>query len=160
MDQQMTDGSGAMRVLLRSHVERCLQDLWGSTELHVDDDGDYPFRSGTAACWVSVVEEPAPGVRVFGYGARELRRSADLVREVNELSSRHGFAKVVLVDGIALVSAYLHWSGVNRLSLDQAMRDVGDVAGEIGPLLAAVYGGRTPFASPASADQDTTEEAA
>ena len=43
-----------MEHLVRSHVERCLQDIWQVCRVAVDDDGDYPFRAGVAACWVRV----------------------------------------------------------------------------------------------------------
>jgi hypothetical protein len=42
---------------LRSHVERCLEDHWGVHPLIVDVDGDYPFRWGTACCYVSILDD-------------------------------------------------------------------------------------------------------
>ena len=56
--------------MLRSHVERCLQDIWGVHDLVIDDDGDYPYRHGTAMCWVSPFDGPVPEVRVFTHAAQ------------------------------------------------------------------------------------------
>ena len=43
-------GVGMTELLwVRSHVERLLQDEWDACRVAADDDGDYPFRRGTAA---------------------------------------------------------------------------------------------------------------
>lgn len=85
------------RVLLRSHLERCLQDIWTRPDLNTDADGDYPFRRGSAMCWVSLPAGPVAGVRVFAHAAAGLKASAKLL------------------------------------------------ADDLGPLLASVYGGHTPY---------------
>ena len=61
---------------LRSHVERLLQDEWGVCRVVPDADGDYPYRSGTAACWVQVLDYERPMVRVFAHAAVGIPRSA------------------------------------------------------------------------------------
>ena len=131
--------------MLRSHVERCLQDIWDTRDLVIDDDGDYPYRHGTAMCWVSLFGGPVPGVRVFANAAYGLKCSARLLREVNDLNGRSTWARVVLQDGVVRVSAELHWAAVDRLALEQAAGAVASVADDIGALLAAVYGGHTAF---------------
>lgn len=80
MDEELTAAEMQERlvVLLRSHVERCLQQIWDTPDLVTDTDGDYPYRWGTAACWVSVQPDP-PAVRVFGYAARGVRPTAALL---------------------------------------------------------------------------------
>jgi len=149
------------QVLLRSHLERCLQDIWDTRELMTDTDQDYPYRHGTAMCWVSLLDGPAPGVRVFAHAAYALRTSAKLLREVNELNVRSRWAKVAYHDGIVRVSAELHWGAVDRLAMEQAIRVVGEVADDIGSLLATVYGGSTPFPPELEEqDQNADEEAA
>lgn len=149
------------QVLLRSHVERCLQDIWTTTELTTDGDQDYPYRTGTAMCWVSLVGGPVLGVRVFAHAAYGLRTSSKLIREVNEINARSAWAKVAFHDGIVMVCTELHWAAVDRLALAQAIGAVGEVADQIGPLLAGVYGGQTPHpVAVVGQDQNATEEAA
>lgn len=148
-------------VMLRSHVERCLQDIWGTRELVTDVDEDYPYREGTAMAWVSVVAGPPPSVRVFAHAAYGLRRSAKLLGEVNDLNARSRWAKVAFAHGIVQVSIELPPAAVDRLTLANAITAVGEVADSVGSLLAAVYGGRTPMpALTQEHDQNTTEEAA
>ncbi len=146
-------------VMLRSHTERCLQDIWGTSRLRTDADEDYPYRHGTAMCWVSVQQGPEPGLRVFAHAALGLKRSARLLTELNELNTSSRWARVGLVDGIALVSAELHWSAVDRLALAHAVRAVGQVADDVGTLLATVYGGDTPFPAD-EPQQDRAEDEA
>ena len=110
------------QVLLRSHVERCLQDIWDVPDLVIDDDGDYPYRRGTAMCWVSPFDGPVPGVRVFAHAAYGLKPSAKLLREVNDLNVRSTWARVAFQNGVVRVSAELHWAAVDRLALEQAAR--------------------------------------
>lgn len=148
-------------VMLRSHVERCLQDIWDDPAPATDGDGDYPYRYGTAACWVSLMQGPEPGVRVFAHAAVGLRPSAKLTREVNELNDKAMWVKVVLAGRLVGVSTVLHWSAVDRIALELALRQVGAIADDIGVLLAGVYGGHTPYsAEELGQDQPMGDEAA
>ena len=147
--------------MLRSHVERCLQDIWGVPELVVDEDGDYHFRHGTAACWVSLDGTAGDGVRVIANAAVGLKPSARLLREVNDLNVGARWVRVTLNRGIVHVSRELHWTAVERMPLQQAIHGVGSVADHIGLLLASVHGGQTPFpAQPTEQDSATDEGAA
>ena len=145
-----------MDEMFRSHVERCLQDVWECGELVADDDGDYPYRDGTAACWVSVHTGPKPGVRVFAYAAVGLKRTARLLTEVNELNSRSRWARIFWDSGTVHVAAEIPWTAVDRPTLLHYTETVGSVADDIGDMLAVVHGGSTPF--PAE-DQPETETA-
>jgi hypothetical protein len=145
-DSLAAESERLSRVMLRSHVERCLQDIWDVPRPAVDGDGDYPFRHGTAMCWVTLMlDSPVAGVRVLGHAATGLRSSAKLLGELNELNNRSRWARVALAGGVVEVRVELHWAAVGRHSLDQAIGSVGQVADDVGALLATVYGGRTPF---------------
>lgn len=54
---------------VRSHVERLLQDEWDVCRVTTDGDGDHPFRNGTAADWVAVLDSEPVMVRVFAHAA-------------------------------------------------------------------------------------------
>jgi predicted heme/steroid binding protein len=150
-----------MQVMLRSHVERCLHDIWGTYDLVLDVDEDYPYRTGTAMCWVSLLDGPPLGVRVFAHAAYGLKPSAKLIREVNDLNARNRWARIAFQHGVYRVSTELHWAAVDRLALEQATRVVGEFANVIGPLLAAVFGGHPNFPPEVEQqDQNSDEEAA
>lgn len=130
---------------LRSHVELCLRDVWQQQELVVDDDGDYPFRAQTAACWVRVVIGPPHFVRVFAHAALGLKPTAAVLREVNDINVRARAGRVCLADGILVVERSLPATAVGRSELADMCAEVGVVAAELGAAIAAVHGGQTPF---------------
>ena len=139
---------------LRSHVEVLLQDEWGRCRVRPDGDGDYPFRCGTAACWVSVLDGPRPMVSVTAHAAIDVKTSAALLRELNSIQLRALTASVCVDDGIVLVSQTLDAAGLTRASLRQALHAVGGMADDIGALLAAMFDGRTPYpAEPTTVDE-------
>lgn len=130
---------------LRSHVERCLQDVWDVCRVVADGDGQYPFRFGTAGGFVAVEAGDPPVVRVWAEAVTGTRRTARLLIEINEVNARSRTAHAFFDHGSVVVEQALHADGVNRDTLAQAFASVGTVADDIGAMIAAVYGGRTPF---------------
>ena len=161
-----------MEHLVRSHVERCLQDIWGVWQLPLDEEGDYPFRAGVAACWVRVDVQVPVLVRVFGHAVVDVKRSAGLLRELNDLNSRarttsvawdasvggvtvgtgHGSGRGGGV-GVVRVSTMVHPDGLGRRSLRHALDAVASVSNDVGPMVAGVFGGTTPYAARRSDDE-------
>ncbi len=134
-----------MTRMLRSHVERALQEIWSHTELATDADDDYPFRSQTSMCWVSIVGGSQPGVRVFALAANEVPRSRKMLTELTELNLRSRWASISWDDGAIVVDAAIHWMSVDKPAIERALDSVTTVADEIGVMVAAVFGGSTPF---------------
>lgn len=132
--------------MFRSHVERCLQDLWERPDLLTDPDGDYPFRAVTSMCWVRVERDPS-AVRVFAYAATGVKRSAKLLTELNELNRSARWVTLHWYAGTVVVERALATTEVDRDSLRFALEAVVSVADEIGPMVAAVHGGGTPLES-------------
>ena len=133
-----------MEHLVRSHVERCLQDIWQVCRVPTDDDGDYPFRAGTAACWVRVDSQLPVLVRVFGHAVVDVKRTAGLLRELNDVNSRARTTSAAWDAGVVRVSAMVHPEALGRASLRHALDAVATVSNDLGPMLASVYGGSTP----------------
>ncbi|WP_460866281.1 T3SS (YopN, CesT) and YbjN peptide-binding chaperone 1 [Rhodococcus aerolatus] len=131
---------------LRSHVRLLLQEHWGSTRVEVDGDGDIPFRCGSAACWVSVHDaDGAPFVRVWAQAALEVACTKALLVELNDINVRSAFVTVSWHHGAVFVEHALAGPAVVADALGAACDRVGQVADEIGPLLAAMFTGRTPY---------------
>lgn len=146
---------------VRSHVERLLQDEWGICRTVQDDDGDYHFRHGTAACWVSILDTgDVPLVRVFAYAADGIKPSAALLRELNDIQLRCATAAVMWSGKRILVSQTISPVGLTQPVLAQAVEAVGNVADDIGLLLAGVFGGSTPYPVELPESEDEEEEAA
>jgi hypothetical protein len=138
--------------LVRSHVERCLQDIWKVGCPDVDEEGDYPFRTKACHGWVRVEAQPPMLVRVFAHVAYEVKRSAALLQELNALNVRSRMATVCWADGTVAVHSALPVDAVDRASLRVALDTVTKVADDISELVAAVFGGRVPAPSPEGAE--------
>lgn len=130
---------------VRSHVERLLQDEWSACQVVADDDGDYAFGWLTAACWVQVMSEEPYYVRVFAHAALDVTPSAKLLRELNDIQLRTLTATIAVRERIVFVAQTISPIGLTRPVLAQAMQAVGGVASDIGVLVAAMFGGCTPF---------------
>jgi YD repeat-containing protein len=132
--------------LARSHVERCLQSLWNVHDLHPDADGHYPYCSGTAACWIGVDGGDPPVVTAVACAAVGVKKSMKLFGELNELNARGRTTRVYWDDGEILVEQTMLANTVDRRALAHAGQSVAAVANDIGPVIAAVFGGCTPLA--------------
>jgi len=130
---------------VRSHVELLLQREWQVCRVLADDDGDFPYRHGTAACYVSVLDLDPPMVRVFAHAAYGLKPTLKVLRELNEIQGRSLSARIELRRDVVVVSQTISPVGLTQSVLAQAMDAVNTVADDIGTLLAVMFDGATPF---------------
>lgn len=148
---------------ITAHVELCLQDVWNCHRVEQDADGDFPYRCETAAGYVRVEGGRVPLVRVFAVAAHGVPRSAKLLTELNQVNASSRSAHVYWQDGTVYVEEAMPASSAERHSLTHACRSVGKVADDIGSLVAAVFGGSTPYQSATDdvddADFDACDEA-
>jgi hypothetical protein len=131
--------------LVRSHVERCLQDIWELSSLELDGEGDYPFRSGSCVGWVTVETQRPKLVRVIMHAAYGVKQSAALLRELNTINSRARFASVSWSAGVVTVQWALAAESFDRASLHLALDTVTTVANDIAELISTVFGGQVPL---------------
>jgi hypothetical protein len=135
--------------LLRAHVERVLEDYWEVRRVERDAEGDYPYRCGTAACWVQVrpADGPTvpPAVVVVSKAALGLKPSAGLRREIIEMNDHARWCKVSLDKDQVWVERILDLHAASPESVQLACWTVGAVADDIGTPLAVMYGGSTPY---------------
>lgn len=140
---------------IRSHVERLLAEEWNVCRVHADGDGDYPWTHGTTAGWVSVV--PAGDsymVRIWAHAAYEVKSSAKLLRELNEIQSGSLSTAICLAGHIVGVEQTISPIGLSQPVLAQALDAVRTVANDVGLLLAGMYGGRTPLPAVATSESE------
>jgi hypothetical protein len=141
-------------IWIRSHVERLLQEQWDVGRVTTDSDGDWLFRIGTAACWVSVIETDPIMVRVTAQAAVAVRSSARLLRELNTIQIHALSANLLLTGDTVLVTQTLSPIGLSQPVLAQAMQAVGSVANKVGVLIAGMYGGATPYPAGSEESED------
>ncbi len=142
-----------------SHVERCLEEAWNRCRVAADQDGDFSFRAGTAACYVSVVAHVPLRVRVWAVAAHSVKSTARLLNELNDANGSSLCAHVYAKNGLVIVEDVLTAPAVNAQALSQACDAVSQLAESLGGMIAAVFGGSTPF-PPVEAPADDAEGAA
>ena len=141
--------------LARSHVERCLQDLWSVERVLSDADGDYCYGSGSAACYIGLDSAEPVVVKAVACAAGEVKKTAKLLNELNEvnarcpclLDQRHGAGRA---DPFA--------ETVDRRSLAHAGQSVAHLGNDLGPMIAAVCGGRALLEGDTAPDDHRVEE--
>jgi hypothetical protein len=133
-----------------------LQRQWDLCRVVMDCDGDYPFRHGTAACYVSVLDTDPPMVRVFAHAAYGLKPTLKVLREINDIQRRALSARVELRNDVVVVSQTISPVSLTQPVLAQAMDSVATIAGDIGTLFAAMFDGRTPFDAEVPDSEDAT----
>jgi len=132
----------------RAFVERTMQELWESPEVEPDEDGDYPFTDGSALAYVSVDPEPRLGVCIWSYAAFEVKGSASVLRELNDLNAGARLCKVMWQEGAVRVELRLPADQVSAESLARACGHVQGMSTDIGPMFAVVHGGESVLAEP------------
>lgn len=146
-----------VRLVFRSHVENCLKGIWETCELEQDSDGDYAFLLGESPAWVSVADHSlTPAVRVFAYACVDVRRTAKLLTELNEINAASELARAYWANGNVVVAASLPWQLLDERALQYLMDQIGAVVGRVSELIAVVHGGRLPLEclEAAAADDD------
>lgn len=128
--------------LVRSHVERCLQDIWETSKVTMDGEGDYPFRAGTCVGWVTIEQQRPMLVRVIMHAAYEVKQNAALLRELNAINARSRFASVCWSAGVVTVQWALGVETLDRNGLQHALDTVTTVANDIAELIVTVFGGQ------------------
>jgi hypothetical protein len=127
----------------RAFVEQSLQEVFETSEVVRDGDGDYPFGDGSLTAYVTLEPVPALGVCVWCYPAHRVKGSLSVLREVNELNMGSALCKVMWCNGLIRVELRLPADQVSAESLGRACGHVRSCMSSIGDLFAVVYGGES-----------------
>ena len=130
----------------RSHVERCLQDVW-ERPVEQDEDGDYLFYTHTGVGYVEIGAGEPTLVIVKVFAAFDVPYSAKLLKEINEINCQLRAGRVQWGSGHVMVVRTVVDEAVSRASLAHASDAAVTAADKIGPMIAAVFGGSVPFES-------------
>lgn len=144
-------------MFVRSHVERCLQEIFETCHVIQDDDGDYPFACGTSACFVRVAHD-GHDVHVVAIAVDRLRSSCKLLTEINDTNLNLRAARVQLAGPQLQVVQALPAIACTPDTLRLALDGVTTIAGDIGPMIAAVFGGVVPFETTVETTAATQDE--
>lgn len=106
-----------------------------------DSDGDYGVCHDGMLCWVRILGDTEPLVRVWAYAAVDVKRSAKLLTELNEINSTLRLIRCFWSDGLVVVAGEMVLESVEPGDLGGLVAHVGSTARHTGELIAAVYGG-------------------
>lgn len=137
--------------MARSHVKELVRAAFELDRVVVDDDGDLPFRCGTARYYVSVVRGGRV-VRVWSRAVMGLRSTKPVLRELDATNAGLLFTRVHSLDGGVWVEGCLPVETLGIPELLVLCQEVGATADRLGSLLATVHGGHVAF--PHAADPD------
>lgn len=129
----------------RPALERYLAVRFGSVPAR-DADGDYVISHGSWELYVRLVEADPARIDVFAVALRDVDSTLELLTEINSINVGRAFSRVVWSNQHVLVTAELMARSLDQAELYAAIDNVADVAAGIGPTLAVVFGGASPFA--------------
>ena len=132
---------------LHHHIQRLLQRDLGMPLAEADGDGDYGSIIDGHIVWVRPLLGESPAlVRVWTPAAHGVKRSAALLKEINELNTGLNQVRCFLVESDVMISAEMELESVEAGELGRLVTRVGETAEHIGELITTVFGGHPPFA--------------
>ncbi len=143
-------------VTLTHHLQRMLHfDVaipMDALELDADDDICVPINGWT--CWATLlVEESTTWARLWTIAARDLKRSAKLLREVNEINTGLRGCRVLLTDnGQLIVAAEVLAESIEPGELWEILTRITVCASSVGELVQLFHG------TPAPAQQSEVDQ--
>lgn len=132
---------------VRSHVELLVRREAELNEIDfsIDDDGNWWWRAGSADCGIHVLDfDVNPLIHLAARAVTGVKKSGALLTELNDFESSR-WAKVQWTRGEVVASILLSAVGLTHEVLADAMRSIEKAATELGPMIATVYGGTTPY---------------
>jgi hypothetical protein len=132
-------------VTLTHHLQRMLhRDFEIPMEgLQLDDDEDLCFVVEGWTCWASLLIEEggATWARLWTVAARDLKRSARLLREVNEINTALRGCRVLLTDsGRLIVAAEVLAESIEPGELALVVGGITSCASSVGELVQLFHG--------------------
>lgn len=140
---------------LHHHVQRSLQRDLGMPLVEADEDGDYGSLVDGHIVWVRPLLEETPAlVRVWTPAAHGVKRSAALLKEINEINMGLNRVRCFLLGKAVMVCAEIELESVEAGELGRLVTLVGQTAEHVGELITTVFGGARPFAVDMADDED------
>jgi hypothetical protein len=125
------------------NVEEVIKEVCGELTLHTDQDGDYCLsRHGHRIYGRLKTDVEETLFQVFAIVLDEIEESPELLKELNQLNSNVGYARVFAIEGQILAEVDLVGVSCDAVELSLAIKRVQEVATDVAPMLNAVFGGQ------------------
>ncbi len=139
-------------------MERSLRCDLGIGSMQPDDDGDYGIVHDGMLTWTRIMAGDDPLVRVWARAAYDVKRTAKLLVELNDINSTLRLIRCFWHDGAVIVAGEMVLESVEPGDLGGLVTHVASTARHTGELIAAVFGGA--LAAMPVCDQDNERDQA
>jgi len=139
--------------MAHSHLQRMLREGMDLHEVQQDSDGDYPFRHGTAAFYLSVGRD-GHMMKIWSNVVIGLKGTAPVLRAINATNERLMHCRMFLSDTTLQIEAFLPIEPLAPGYLTAVCHELGETADSVGQLMAAVHGGSIAFEDKLEAADD------
>lgn len=126
---------------MRFSTEQVLAEVFGPSVLERDADGDYRLGDDSVPVFARLVDDEPVRIQVFAIAVAGVETSPELLAELNDHNGRIGFARCFWLNDQVLVECDLMAGTTEASELHAAHERVLTISRELGPLLAAVFGG-------------------
>ena len=137
-----------------------LREETGIPSLQADESGDIGIRYGSALVWVRV-NRTMPDIGVFSRVLEGVEANPPLLVALNDLNTHRRPATFYTWDSTVMLATEVDCEPFHGPALIRAVRFVARLADDMGPFLAACFGGKTAYQeSKEPEDEHTTAELA
>lgn len=126
---------------MRFSTEQVLAEVFGPSVLERDAEGHYRLGTDDVAVFARLVDDEPVRIQVFAIAVDGVEASAELFTELNDHNARIGFARCFWLNDQVLVECDLMAGTTEAAELQAAYQRVLVISRELGPMLAAVFGG-------------------
>ncbi|MBS1838763.1 MAG: DUF3293 domain-containing protein, partial [Actinobacteria bacterium] len=137
---------------MRFSTEQVLTEVFGPSVLARDPDGHYRLDTDDVAVFARLVDDEPVRIQVFAIAVDGVEASAELFTELNDHNARIGFARCFWLNDQVLVECDLMAGTTEAAELHAAHERVLVISRELGPMLAAVFGGTAASTTTSGAD--------
>lgn len=128
---------------LTHHVQRCLRRDFDLPAVEPDADGDYGVAAGETVVWARpILDHDPPLLRLWAPATQRVKRTAALLREINDVNLGLQQMQCALYADVVLISAEVEIELIEPGQLGRLLPRVGQAAEQVGCLIAAVFGGQ------------------
>lgn len=126
---------------MRFSTEQVLAEVFGPSVLDRDDDGHYRLNVDGVPVFARLVDDEPVRIQVFAIAVDGVDGDGELFAELNDHNARIGFARCFWLNDQVLVECDLMAGTTEPAELQAAHERVLTISRELGPTLAAVFGG-------------------
>lgn len=125
----------------RDSTEELLTEVFGPDVVARTTDGEYRLSTIGTPIYAQLAPDEPPRIRVYAVVIADIESSPELLGELNDYNAHLGFARCYLADRQVIVESDLMAGTTEPEELVTAYRRVGQISDELGPMIAAMYGG-------------------